>query len=416
MGIDNRGGGNPGVIKKAQTTQLRVGMFVHDFNCGWLENPFFAKQLLLKSEKEIEKIISVGIHELYIDTSKGLDIANAPTEAEVKKEIRTEMAKIDDHKAEVITVPMKEELKEAQKCKTEAKKLITNIMQDVRMGKQVELESVDNAVENMMDSIFRNQGALTSLSRLKSKDEYTFMHSVNVCVLMISFCKSSDVDKATIRKIGSGALLHDIGKMQVPQEVLNKPAKLTDEEFEQMRSHVVQSKLILSKTDGISQEAIEVAGQHHERYDGSGYPDKLKGAEISHFGQMASIVDVYDAITSDRVYHKGLDSTDALKKIFEWSKFHFDPVLVQLFIKTVGIYPVGTLVRLESGLLGVVCEPGKESMLKPVVRAIYDSKRERFLSAPKDLDLAASGNADRILGSESPSKWNIKPFDFIEIL
>jgi HD-GYP domain-containing protein (c-di-GMP phosphodiesterase class II) len=403
------------MIKKANVAQLRVGMFVHDFNCGWLENPFFATQILLKSGREIEKIVSAGIHDLYIDTDKGLDIADAQTEEEVKKEIRSDIAKIEVKQKTVVTVPMKEELHEAKKLKTEAKKIVTNIMHDVRMGKQVELEAVDNAVENMIESIFRNQGALTSLSRLKSKDEYTFMHSVNVCVLMISFCKSNDIDRNTIRKIGSGGLLHDIGKMSVLQEVLNKPGKLTEEEFTQMKNHVVQSKVILSQTPGISPEAIEVASQHHERYDGSGYPDKLKGEEISRFGQMASIVDVYDAITSDRVYHKGLDSSDALKKIFEWSKYHFHPDLVQLFIKTVGIYPVGTLVRLESGLLGVIAEPGRESMLKPVVRAIYNLKHARFMT-PKDIDLAAPGTVDRILGSEDPAKWQIEPLKFIDIL
>jgi HD-GYP domain len=165
------------------------------------------------------------------------------------------------------------------------------------------------------------------------------------------------------------------------------------------------------RTPNISQIAVEVAGQHHERFDGTGYPDGLKGDEISVFGQMAAIVDVYDAITSDRVYHKGMQPTDALRKIFEWSKFHFNHQLAQSFAKAIGIYPVGTLVMLESGLLGVVMEQREKSLLQPLVRIVYDAKRN-YPVAPKEIDLSrplGQGGGDRIVGHESPEKWKIDP-------
>ncbi|MBI5177646.1 MAG: HD-GYP domain-containing protein [Nitrospinae bacterium] len=402
------------MIKKALVEQLRVGMFVHDFNCGWLENPFFANQLLISDEDQIQKVVDAGIREVYIDTKKGTDISDAQTADEVKKELHDQLTKIAEGKEGGIAIRMQEELKVAVKLQKEAKKIVTDIMHDARMGKQVEVEAVDKVVENMVDSIFRNQAALTSMSKLKSKDEYTFVHSVNVCVLMISFCKSMSIQREVIKKVGSGALLHDIGKMAVAEAVLNKPAKLTDEEFSQMKNHVVQSKRILLETPGIYPEAIEVASQHHERFDGSGYPEKLKGEEISLFGMMSSIVDVYDAITSDRVYHKGMESAEALRKIFEWSKFHFHPELVQMFIRTVGIYPVGTLVRLESGLLAVVAEPGKDSMLTPVVRAVYNADEGHFIKM-KEIDLAKPGTADRILQNEDPAKWHIKPLQYLDL-
>lgn len=399
------------MIKKIKTDQLKPGMYVSDFNCEWLENPFFQRSLKITDDKMVAKVLKAGIRELYIDTAKGDDVKEGKAQEEVKREIDDAIEKIQDGTT-VIQVEYKVEVQMAKKVKSEAKKLITNIMHDVRMGKQVEVEAVDNVVEKMMDSIFRNPGALTTLSRLKSKDEYTFMHSVNVCVLMVAFCKGVGVPRETMKKVGSGALLHDIGKMQVPPDVLNKPGKLTDEEFLQMKNHVVQSKIILSATEGIYPEAIDVASQHHERYDGTGYPNKLKGDEISQFGQMASIVDVYDAITSDRVYHKGMDSSEALRKLYEWSKFHFKPEMVQLFIKTVGIYPVGTVVRVDSGLIGVVKEPGVTNLLRPLLRVFHDAKKGRFVS-PYEYDLAKPGCADKILNAEDGTKWNINPLDFI---
>ena len=182
-----------------------------------------------------------------------------------------------------------------------------------------------------------------------------------------------------------------------------------------MRHHVVASREILEITPNISQTALQVAAQHHERYDGSGYPGRLKGDEISRIGQMAAIIDVYDAITSDRVYHKGMPPTEALRKLFEWSKFHFNPELVHAFARVVGIYPVGALVRLESERLAVVVEQRESNMLQPLLRVVFDARRNHYLK-PEDVDLSRSmgkGGADRILGHESPDKWQIDPMKFL---
>lgn len=401
------------MIKRIKVEYLCPNMFIHDFNCGWLENPFFSSQMLIKDEKAIKTILSSGIREVYIDTGKGIDVRDAETEEEVKQDIQSEIIKILKASHPAISAPVQEELQTARRLKMEAKKIVTNIMQDVRMGKQIEVEAVDNVVEKMVDSIFRCRDALLTLSKLKQKDEYTFMHSVNVCVLMISFCKTIGIEKSTIRRVGTGALLHDIGKMMVPQNILNKPDKLTNEEYMLMKEHVVHGINILAHTPGIYPEAIEVASQHHERYDGSGYPGKLKGNELSRFGQMASIVDVYDAITSDRVYHKGIESAEALRKLLEWSRYHFHPGHVELFIEMVGVYPIGTLVRLESGLLAIVVEHGVESLFKPVVLAMYDTGKNKPVP-PFKINLAKSNeDSDRIVATEDPTRWNIKPLEYI---
>ncbi|MGI9133778.1 MAG: HD-GYP domain-containing protein, partial [Rhodoferax sp.] len=258
----------------------------------------------------------------------------------------------------------------------------------------------------------RNPGALTSLGRVKQKDHYTFVHSVNVGVLLVNFCQHLGFDEQQVRDAAVGGLLHDIGKMKTPDVILNKPAKLSDQEFAIMRQHVTHGIDILAKVAGLSPLSLAVAAEHHEHSDGGGYPRGLTGPDISKIGQMAAIVDVYDALTSNRVYHRAMEPADALRKIFEWSKFHFNVDLVQRFIQCIGIYPVGTLVRLQSGLIAVVVEECPSSLLRPTVRAVYDSQRGVAL-APRDIALADSACAERIVSSEAASHWNIDARAFV---
>ncbi|MGR9014189.1 MAG: HD-GYP domain-containing protein [Gammaproteobacteria bacterium] len=400
------------MIKKITIKQLKPGMFIHDINCAWIEHPFLVGMLKIKDGKIIKKIADLGVRELYIDTMKGLDVIDAPTEIEVNAEIELEMIEmVQQTKPITSSSTLHEELKKSKKVYSEANKIISTIMHDVRIGKQIEVERIDPVVEKMANSILRNKDALLSLCRIKNKDDYTFLHSVSVGALLISFAHALDFNRTLIKQLGIGGMLHDIGKTKVPNEILNKPGKLTEEEFDIMKSHVVHGCSILRKSPGISQVSFDVTSQHHERFDGSGYPLKLKNSEMSVYGQMASIVDVYDAITANRCYHKGMEPTVAVRKMFEWSKFHFNPKLLRTFIRTVGIYPVGTLVLLESGKIGVVIEQCEKDMTRPLVRTIFDTKKSYFIT-PYDVDLAkplGQGGGDRIINYESPDKWNIDP-------
>ncbi len=381
-----------------------------------MEHPFLVGAIKIKSDKTVEKIADLGVREVYIDTLKGLDVIDAPSETEVNADIEHEMTAMFQQVKPIITSStLSEELKRSQKVYSEANKIISNIMHDVRIGKQIEVERIDPVVEKMANSILRNKDALLSLCRIKNKDNYTFLHSVSVGALLISFAHALDFKRDVIKQLGVGGMLHDIGKTKVPNEILNKPGKLTEDEFVIMKSHVVHGCSILRKTPGIAQVSFDVAAQHHERFDGSGYPLKMKNMEMSVYGQMASIVDVYDAITADRCYHKGMEPTVAIRKMFEWSKFHFNPNLLRTFIHTVGIYPVGTLVMLESGKIGVVIEQCETDMTRPLVRIIFDTKKSSFIT-PKDIDLAkplGQGGGDKIVNYESPAKWNIDPNKFM---
>lgn len=404
------------MIKCIDISDLKVGMYIHDLNCDWMSHPFLLKRFLVKDESAIDKIAAAGIHQVYIDTDKGQDVAHAPTVMEVKHKLEQEIIELASHETPAERqVDAAAEFGRAQLIHNEANLIVRSILQDVRLGKQVELEMVEPSIEKMTSSILRNGGALLSLCRIKDKDNYTFQHSVSVGALMVSFCKAMNMSREVIHHAGIGGMLHDIGKMKVPDSILNKPGKLTEQEFAVMKCHVVESKQILLATQGISDTAVQVAAQHHERHDGSGYPEGLKGEEISQLGQMAAIVDVYDALTSDRCYHKGMAPTDALRKIFEWSKFHFNPVLVQAFMRCIGIYPIGTLVRLESGRLGVVVEQNDNNLVSPKVKVFFSSKSNTYIP-PEIVDLSrgmGAGGGDKIISHESPAKWRIDPLRFL---
>ncbi|OHX12306.1 HD-GYP domain-containing protein [Chromobacterium sphagni] len=404
------------MIKCIDVSDLKVGMYIHDLNCDWMSHPFLVNRFLVGNEGEIEKIVDAGIHEVYIDTRKGLDLPSAPTEGEVRKQLENELREIASRKTIAPRqVEAGEEFGRAQLIHSEANQIVRDILQDVRLGKQMVLDQVEPQVEKLTGSILRNGGALLSLCRIKDKDNYTFQHSVSVGALMVSFCNAMGMSKEVIHHAGIGGMLHDIGKMKVPDTILNKPGKLTEQEFAVMKCHVVESKQILLATQGISETAVLVAAQHHERHDGSGYPAGLKGEEISQLGQMAAIVDVYDALTSNRCYHKGMPPTDALRKIYEWSKFHFNPELVQAFMRAIGIYPIGTLVRLESGRLGVVIEQNENNLIAPKVKVFFSIKSNSYIP-PEVVDLSrrmGHGGGDKIVKHEVPEKWKIDPLRFL---
>ena len=400
--------------KKIKVEQLKPGIYIDDFNCAWLDNPFLSNGMKINNEEAIEKIIDKGIREVYIDTEKGLDVDDAPTEEEVKQGIQTEFIRVVESQREgTNSVSLEKEIVRAKEIKNEAKQAVHKVMDDIRLGKQIELDKVERAVEEITDSIFRNKDALSSLCRIKKTDDYTFSHSVSVCVLMVSFARHLGMDAQTVKELGIGGLLHDIGKTNIPVEILNKKGTLTDDEFIRMKEHVIHGTVILYDNSDINDTSVCVVAHHHERFDGTGYPNGFKGEEITKFGQIAGIIDVYDAITSDRCYRRGIQPTEALRKLFEWSKFHFNRDLVQQFIRCVGIYPIGTLVVLESGMLSVVVNHGESSLLQPTVRIVFDTKTMKYVT-PYDVDLSQEGIEDKIKNYESPYIWNIRPEMYLQ--
>jgi HD-GYP domain-containing protein (c-di-GMP phosphodiesterase class II) len=263
---------------------------------------------------------------------------------------------------------------------------------------------VEPVVEAISGSLARNSSALLGILGIKNKDDYTFLHSVSVGTLLVAFGRSLGLSEDELREIGLGGMLHDLGKMKVPDAILNKPGRLTDEEFAIIKRHPEDGHAILLETKGVGEMPLDITRHHHERFNGRGYPDALAGESISRSARMAAIVDVYDAITADRCYHKAMTATEALRRMWEWSANDFDRALLQAFMKCVGIYPVGSVVRLESGIVGVVVEQNEQRMLTPRVKAVFHSKSLRTLQ-PSIIDLAQS--SDKIACTEPPDRWPI---------
>jgi HD-GYP domain-containing protein (c-di-GMP phosphodiesterase class II) len=405
------------MLKKVDASQLKVGMYIHDLSCDWMTHPFVRNRFLLSTEDEIRKILNAGIHDVVIDSSKGLDVQNAPTLAEAQAATEREIVEIAAKNPVVTRVSLGEEMKRAVQIRHQASTLVRTVMQDARLGKAIELDQVQPVVQNITESILRNPGALVGLLRIKNKDDYTFLHSVSVCTLLVAFCRSRNIPADITHQAGLGGLLHDTGKALVPDAVLNKPGPLTDEEFAIIKRHPEDGYNILRQSPEIGPIPLDITLHHHERRDGSGYPNKQANDDISELAQMAAIVDVYDAITADRCYHKGMSAAAALRKIYEWSKFHFNPQYAQEFMRCVGIYPVGTMVLLESGRLGVVIEPHETNLLAPKVNVFFHTKKNVYIK-PETIDLSRGlgfGGGDKIVGHESAAKWNVDPMRFLSL-
>jgi len=405
------------MIKKVSVRDLKEGMYVCEFDRPWLETGFLFHHFLIKTDKQIEKIRRYCNH-IYIDTDKGEDVMTAVSAGEADKKIEQEMK-------ETIQEPLKREpppqdkihfdieIKEAKKAYTHSKEVIKNVLHDVRMGRIISTGDAKKAVNSMTDSIMRNRDALLCLTQLKSKDEYTSFHSINVCILCLAFGRHMGYSEIELKSLGIGALLHDTGKMKIPQEILNKPGNLTDNEFEIMKKHPVYSAEILSKTAGIPQKSIEVAIQHHERHNGTGYPKGLKGEEIDVFGMLSSIADVYDAITSNRVYHNALLPHEALKRMYEWGGKDFHRGLVEQFIKCVGIYPPGTVIKLQTGEIGIVISVNRANVLKPRIAVVIDGQNKRY-TPPKTLDMSNGGGKYNIKEILEPASCGINPQEIMK--
>lgn len=405
------------MLKKIDASQLQVGMYIHDLDCDWMTHPFVRNRFLIGTDAEIGKIRAAGIHVVVIDSVRGLDVQDAPTLAEAQAQTEAELVVIAAKPVLVTRVALGEELQRAAQIRHQAAGLVRSVMQDARLGKAIELDQVSPMVQGITESILRNPGALTGLLRIKTADDYTFLHSVSVCTLLVAFCRSRNMDAETTYQAGLGGLLHDVGKALVPDKVLNKPGPLTEEEFAIIKQHPRNGYDILVQTPEIGPIPLDITLHHHERRDGSGYPDKQGEGAISDLAQMAAIVDVYDAITADRCYHKGMSAAEALRKIYEWSKFHFNPAYVQEFMRCVGIYPVGTMVLLESGRLGVVIEPHATNLLAPKVNVFFNSKKNVYIK-PETVDLSRAlgfGGGDKIVRHEPPAKWNVDPMKFLNV-
>ena len=390
--------------KKINAQDLQVGMHLHELCGSWMDHPFWRSKFTLTQPEEIRSILQSGITEVWIDISKGLDV---PKRTKAPEKSVTEIAQ---HGKAPKPTSMSEELARAAIICNKGKKAVDSMFREVRMGKAVSTEGVGELVEEITLSVLRNPGALVSLARLKTADDYTYMHSVAVCALMASLARQLGLNEQEIREAGMAGLLHDLGKAVMPMQILNKPGKLTDDEFRTIKNHPVEGHRLLLECRIASEIVLDVCLHHHEKVDGSGYPNKLAGDQISLYAKMGAVCDVYDAITSNRPYRKGWDPAESIQKMSQWCTGHFDEHVFQAFVKSVGIYPVGSLVKLGSGRLAVVLEQSEKSLLAPRIKVFFSTKSQTYI-APEVLDLSHPSVTEKIVGREDAVTWGIKNID-----
>ncbi len=384
-------------------------MYVHKLGGSWLENPFWKKAFLVDDIAQVRKISRSGLRELWIDTARGLDVAQAGEE-DVEATYLATMIAPSLLPEEEGAQSLHEELVRARRIVAQSRGAMKVMFEEVRLGKAIDAEHCLPLVEEITGSVERNQAAIVSLARLKTSDDYTYMHSVAVCALMVALARQLGLDDATTREAGMAGLVHDLGKSLMPAEVLNKRGPLTPAEFAVMRGHPQAGHDMLAASRGFGTAARDVALFHHEKVNGKGYPRGLAGDRIPPLARMGAVCDVYDAITSIRCYKPGWEPARSIREMAQWSRHgHFDDAIFQAFVKSVGIYPIGSVVRLASGRIGVVVDQARGSLLKPLVRAVLVVDPR----APCDdlVDLDAPGCTDRIVSRETAEAWGLGHVD-----
>ncbi len=428
--------------KRIPIEQLTVGMFLWGLDKPELENSAYRYRLPITDPEQIRILGRCGVQLVEIETDRGADVVDVDAFAHAGREslaeplpptgsegpspepVRTEPETIAPAAIEPPSVEppsieptsFDEELQVAKKVYRDAKVIVQQAMGDLRMGREINTDAVARVVDGMADSVLRNLAALTSLSRLKSFDEYTFFHSVNTSVLALAMGRSLGMDRATLHLLGMGTLLHDVGKTRVPLEILNKPGRYEPNEYEIIKEHALHGAEILLHTPGMQEGAIKPALEHHERVDGTGYPHQRKGYELSQFGLIGSIVDIYDAMTSDRVYHKAMPPFKALQFLFDLGKKgHVDTGLVERFIRCVSVYPVGSCVALKSGEIGVVTQVFPEQPLQPKLLVVRDRDARPILH-PEVLNLSEhEPGGPRSIGLVlDPAEIGLNPSDYLD--
>jgi len=390
------------MLKLIEVSELKLGMYIHEFCGPGIDQPLWKNGFLLQNEYDVNRILDTKVKELWINVCRGKDIGSC------NNANATGIAPIDICSS-VCSATFDQELARAMKLCSRSKSAVQKMFGDIRMGRLLETAHVTEVVIDISRSVMRHPDALISLVRLKSSDEYTFMHSVAVCALMIALARQLNLSSEMVLQAGIAGLMHDIGKAVIPAEILNKPGKLTDAEFETMREHPKSGLDMLQASKHFGEEVLDVCLHHHEKMDGTGYPHQLQGAQISLFARMGAICDVYDAVTSERPYKKAWGPADAIHRMAEW-KGHFDFEIFHAFVRCVGIYPVGALVRLESGLVGIVIEQHETSLLTPSVNVFYCAVSGKHI-AKMVVNLSIAGGQDRIVNRENPKDWGFKDID-----
>lgn len=385
--------------KKIPVSELRKGMYVAELDRPWIGTPFLFQGFEITDDDVIEELRRC-CQFVFIDTEQQA-AAGTPTRKPADQAAKhtqrfSERDPLSTLEFKLLKksapsahpehryrneIPLQDEIGNAREVESRGRELIYSIMDDVRLGRSLDTVKAKKVVAELVESVVRNPDALVWLTQLKSQDEYTALHSIRVCILALTFGRHLELPPEHLNILGIGSLLHDIGKLKIPDEILNKPARLTDAEYTIIKTHVPLGVTLLESTPGIPAAAIEVTGRHHERYSGQGYISGYSGDNIGLFGMMGAIVDCYDAVTSDRSYQAGISPYDALALLYQGRNTDFHTGLVEQFIQCMGIYPIGSVVEMSSGSVGVVVSINRARRLRPMVALVLNADKQPYTPA-----------------------------------
>jgi putative nucleotidyltransferase with HDIG domain len=423
---------------KIDVRDLRKGMYVTELDRPWLGTQFMFQGFEISTDEQLAELRRICQH-VFILTGEEHQVARhsstiaqsaansekTPTRHQAKRPHETVISRplprtgipAAHHYPDV--VPVEQEIRQAMEIENSARETLFTLLDDARFGKNLDIPRAGKIVGQMTESILRNPDALVWLTQLKKKHEYTATHSLRVSVLALALGRHLGYDREKLNVLGIGALLHDIGKIKVPNELLDKPEALTKEEFDIIKSHVPEGLKLLEGSAGIPAASLEVVGRHHERYAGNGYIFGMSGDTIGEFGLISGIVDTYDAITSDRAYHLSLSAADALRIIYEGRERAYHPWLVEQFIQCMGIFPIGSVVEMNNGSIGVVITANRQRRLRPRVALILSADKQPY-SPASIVDLMhttpdATGRPLEIRNVLPAGAFGINPVDYMPV-
>ncbi len=403
---------------KVRVPDIELGMYVTRLDRPWLETPYLLQGFVVKTQEDIKELEKYCKY-VYVDVDLSEVVEDNSFEREKKfsasDEEKQYLTSIKPIRYVEVTA-LDEELRTARDNHNTLVSFAEDIMGDIANNKKLSLPVLQSAINPMVDSITRNPDAFSWLTRMKRKDDYTYNHSVSTSIWAVAFGRHLGLPKEDLQSLAMGALLFDVGKMRLPEKLINNSNRYNQYEFKLVKQHVQHSVDIVRSIGGISEDVVSMVQTHHERHNGSGYPVGIKGNSIPIFGRIAGIVDCYDAIISERPFAYAISPHNAIKKLYEWRNIDFQAELVEQFIQVVGIYPVGTVVELSDGRVGVVFAQNRVWRLRPQIMLLLDENKEAY----SDFDIInlmtvvkdAAGNSLDIARSVEPGMYGIDPEQF----
>lgn len=359
--------------QKVDTRDLALGMYISELDRPWIESPFIFQGFLITSEQELNQL-SQSCNYVYVDMVK--------SKVEVPSRLVMSSSSKKDpfpkKKAAPIEVPFEQEFARARAIYVDAIDTISDILTDLRTGKLFSIKDIKQTVIEITGSIMRNPDAMMLLTQIESRSKAASSHALNVSILSTAFGRYLGMNEKELYELSLGAMLHDVGETQLPDNLMDKQDNYSPEELNLMQSHTMKGGEVLSQLEDIPDSAITIALSHHERANGSGYPKRLVNDQINTLAKIVSITDVYDSVTSGTKREAPISATDALKSMYDWRNELFDGELIELFIQSLGIYPIGSVVQLRSDEIGIVISTSAERRLSPTLLLVLDSNKQPY--------------------------------------